>query len=175
MIAKHAEVAGRDSEVRRLPHQYELMAGLGVRRGVHGIGLAWYFYLQQPNVPERLAAQTAEFTGLIYNKYYVDQIYDAMFVNRAKDLAVALGAFDVGVISTAMGVNGVGWATRLASSIGIVLGQVGYRRARENGGARCDHRLSGTHDSERARIELRPADCSGRAGLFQPLSCGWPV
>ena len=31
-----------------------------------------------------------EFSGLyklLYNKYYVDQIYDAMFVNRTKDLA----------------------------------------------------------------------------------------
>ncbi len=48
-------------------------------------------------------------TGLIYNKYYVDQIYDAMFVNRTKDLGTALGAFDRTVIDGA-GVNGAGLA-----------------------------------------------------------------
>ncbi len=74
------------------------------------------------------------FTRLIYNKYYVDQIYDAMFVNRAKDLGVTLGAFDVGVIN-GLGVNGAGWLTRLVSSISSGLGQVGHRRAGESGGA----------------------------------------
>ena len=48
---------------------------------------------------------------LLYNKYYVDQIYDAMFVNRTKDLATALGAFDRGVIN-GLGVDGAGWLTR---------------------------------------------------------------
>jgi NADH-quinone oxidoreductase subunit L len=49
----------------------------------------------------------------------VDQIYDAMFVNRAKDLGTTLGAFDVGVIN-GVGVNGVGWLTRFASSFEMV-------------------------------------------------------
>ena len=35
--------------------------------------------------PERLLRR------LIYNKYYVDEIYDAMFVNRAKDLGARAG------------------------------------------------------------------------------------
>ena len=56
---------------------------------------------------------------MLYNKYYVDQIYDAMFVNRAKDLALTLGAFDVGVIN-GLGVDGAGWLTRDASRISMV-------------------------------------------------------
>ncbi len=43
---------------------------------------------------------------LLYNKYYVDQLYDAMFVNRMKDLALTLGAFDVNFIN-GLGVDGV--------------------------------------------------------------------
>ncbi len=53
---------------------------------------------------------------MIYNKYYVDQLYDAMFVNRVKDLAVTLGAFDVNIIN-GLGVDGSGWATRVTSTI----------------------------------------------------------
>jgi NADH-quinone oxidoreductase subunit L len=46
----------------------------------------------------------------------VDQLYDALFVNRMKDLALTLGAFDVGIIN-GLGVDGSGWLTRVASSI----------------------------------------------------------
>ena len=56
---------------------------------------------------------------MLYNKYYVDQIYDAMFVNRTKDLATTLGAFDRGMIN-GLGVDGAGWLTRTLSSISMV-------------------------------------------------------
>ena len=58
------------------------------------------------------------FYKLVYNKYYVDEIYDALFVNRAKDLGLALGAFDANVID-GLGVNGAGWLTRAISRISI--------------------------------------------------------
>jgi hypothetical protein len=48
----------------------------------------------------------------------VDELYDAMFVNRAKDLGLALGAFDRNVIDGA-GVNGAGWLTRFISKVSI--------------------------------------------------------
>ena len=56
---------------------------------------------------------------LLYNKYYVDQIYDAMFVNRTKDLALTLGSFDRGVIN-GLGVDGAGWLTRVTSRISMM-------------------------------------------------------
>ena len=46
----------------------------------------------------------------------MDEIYDALFVNRTKDLGTALWAFDRTIIDGA-GVNGVGWLTRLISRI----------------------------------------------------------
>jgi NADH:ubiquinone oxidoreductase subunit 5 (subunit L)/multisubunit Na+/H+ antiporter MnhA subunit len=48
----------------------------------------------------------------------VDQIYDALFVNRAKDLGLALGAFDRTVIDGA-GVNGAGWLTCFISKVSM--------------------------------------------------------
>jgi NADH-quinone oxidoreductase subunit L len=84
-----------------------------------GIWLAWRFYIQNPEIPERLAASWPRLYRLIYNKYYVDQIYDALFVNRAKDLGTTLGAFDRGIID-GLGVNGAGWVTRTTSRLSIV-------------------------------------------------------
>ncbi len=48
----------------------------------------------------------------------MDQIYDSLFVNRAKDLGLALGAFDRTVIDGA-GVNGAGWLTRFISKVSM--------------------------------------------------------
>jgi NADH-quinone oxidoreductase subunit L len=118
VIAKQAEVVAAIPEAATHTTEYELMA-VSVLVALIGIGLAWYFYLRKPSIPGTIVAKTGGLYRLIYNKYYVDQIYDAMFVNRAKDLGTTLGAFDVVVIN-GLGVNGVGWLTRLASSIEMV-------------------------------------------------------
>jgi NADH-quinone oxidoreductase subunit L len=70
-------------------------------------------------VPGKIAAASPFLYRWLYNKYYVDQIYDAMFVNRTKDLALTLGAFDRGVIN-GLGVDGAGWLTRITSRISMV-------------------------------------------------------
>jgi NADH-quinone oxidoreductase subunit L len=98
--------------------ELELM-GVSVLVALIGIGLAWYFYLRRPAIPETLAQKSGGLYRLIYNKYYVDQIYDAMFVNRSKDLGTTLGAFDRGVID-GLFVNGAGWVTRATSSVSMV-------------------------------------------------------
>jgi NADH-quinone oxidoreductase subunit L len=118
VIARHAEVIAAVPEATQRTTEYELMA-VSVLVGLIGIGLAWFFYLRRPAIPERIAEKSGGFYHLLYNKYYVDQIYDAMFVNRAKDLGVTLGAFDVGVID-GLGVNGAGWVTRATSSLSMV-------------------------------------------------------
>ncbi len=56
--------------------------------------------------------------GLFYNKYYVDEIYGAAFVDGfAKGGGTALTEFDSRVVDG--GVNGAGWLTRFTSSISI--------------------------------------------------------
>ena len=55
---------------------------------------------------------------LLYNKYYVDEIYNAMFVDGfAKGGGAAMSRFDAAVIDGA--VNGAGWLTRFTSSVSI--------------------------------------------------------
>jgi len=118
VIARHAEVIAAVPEATQRGSEYGLMAA-SVLVGLIGISLAWFFYLRRPRIPGTLAARSGGLYRLIYNKYYVDQIYDAMFVNRTKDLGTTLGAFDRGVID-GLGVNGAGWVTRAFSSISMV-------------------------------------------------------
>ncbi len=118
VIARHAEVIAAVPEATQHTTEYELMA-VSVLVALVGIGLAWFFYLRKPSIPGTLAQKSGGLYRLIYNKYYVDQIYDAMFVNRSKDLGTTLGAFDRGVID-GLFVNGAGWVTRATSSVSMV-------------------------------------------------------
>ena len=117
VIARHAEVVAAVPEATQRMTEWELM-GVSVLVALIGIGLAWYFYLRKPAIPEAVAEKSGGLYELIYNKYYIDQLYDAMFVNRTKDLGTTLGAFDRGVID-GLGVNGAGWVTRTSSSLSM--------------------------------------------------------
>jgi NADH-quinone oxidoreductase subunit L len=102
------------------PHEYGsgwefFLMGLSVVTAFVGIGVAYRMYVQQPALSDRMAGA---FTGLhrvLLHKYYVDEIYDALFVNRIKDLGSALGTFDRDVVDG--GVNGVGWTTRMSGEL----------------------------------------------------------
>jgi NADH-quinone oxidoreductase subunit L len=97
--------------------EYGLMLA-SVIVGLAGIAVAWQMYIRNTALPERIATSCGALYRLVYNKYYVDEIYDALFVNRTKDLGNTLGAFDTGVIDGA-GVNGVAFVTRLISRISM--------------------------------------------------------
>ena len=118
VMVKHAEEGGEAAAghaASGASMEYLLML-LSVAIAAGGIWLAYRWYIERPEVPDKIAAASPFLYRLIYNKYYVDQLYDAMFVNRVKDLALTLGAFDVNFIN-GLGVDGSAWATRLTSSI----------------------------------------------------------
>ena len=85
---------------------------------VLGIWFAWYVYLKRGELAGRYAKAFGGFYHFVCRKYYVDELYDAVFVNRAKDLGAALGVFDSQVID-GLGVNGAAWVTRFASRLSI--------------------------------------------------------
>jgi NADH-quinone oxidoreductase subunit L len=116
VIAHHAEAA-QEAHAMSANAEFGLMA-VSVLIAAMGIWLAYQLYLKKPSVPTMLAATFPRLYTLLYNKYYIDQIYDALFVNRAKDLGNALGAFDRGVIN-GIGVDGAGWLTRVTSRISM--------------------------------------------------------
>ena len=47
---------------------------------VLGFGLAWLFYIRRPDLPAKLATQQAPLYRFLLNKWYFDEIYDAIFV-----------------------------------------------------------------------------------------------
>jgi NADH-quinone oxidoreductase subunit L len=118
VIAHYPPAAAAVPEAASHGTEYMLMLA-SVLVALLGIWVARKFYIEQPSIPEKLAANWGGVYKVLCNKYYVDQIYDAMFVNRSKDLALTLGSFDRGVID-GLGVNGVGFLTRLTSSISMV-------------------------------------------------------
>ncbi len=58
-----------------------------------GIALAYFFYVVRPSIPQNLARRARPVFSLLANKYYVDELYNAVFVKPAFLLA---NAFAVG-------------------------------------------------------------------------------
>ncbi len=102
---------------RHEPIEYVLMF-VSVAIALGGIWLARRVYLEREGLADQLAASWSGLHRLLYRKYYMDEIYDALFVNRTKDLATSLGAFDRGVID-GLGVNGSAALTRFTSRVSI--------------------------------------------------------
>jgi NADH-quinone oxidoreductase subunit L len=51
-----------------------------------GLGVAWLFYIVDPSLPRRLAATQPILYRFLLNKWYFDEIYDAILVRPAKRL-----------------------------------------------------------------------------------------
>jgi len=97
--------------------EYALMAAFVACVGL-GFWLARKLYLAHPKLHTQLAASWPRLHNVLVHKYYVDEIYDALFVNRIKDLSTALGFFDSKVID-GVGVEGAGWLVRFFSRISM--------------------------------------------------------
>jgi NADH-quinone oxidoreductase subunit L len=54
-----------------------------------GLGLAWLFYIQKPELPARLAESQRPLYLFLLNKWYFDELFDLIFVRPAK----AIGRF----------------------------------------------------------------------------------
>jgi len=105
-----------------------LLVGIAVAVAIVGIVGAWRLLKPQALVPARSASEERGFARLLRNKWYVDEIYDALIVrplvwlsrevlwkqvdSRAIDGAVVNGA--------ARGARALGWANRWLQT-----GQVG--------------------------------------------------
>ena len=102
-----------------------MVASTGAALG--GLFTAYLFYSARPELPERLATQAHAMYSILTNKYYVDEIYDAIIVMPVVQTSREfLWKFvDVSVIDGA--VNGVGKVVR-GSAGGLRHMQSGYVR-----------------------------------------------
>src|SRR5881397_266231 len=98
-----------------VPHADPAAAGimlLATLMGLGGIATAYLAYVKSPGLPQQLADQWRNVYALSLNKWYVDELYDRLFVRPTVALASGLWKIvDVEVIDAM--VNGVASATVL--------------------------------------------------------------
>jgi NADH-quinone oxidoreductase subunit L len=95
-----------------------LLMVLSLSIAAAGAYVAYVFYLKDKAIPDRLAAGFEGVYTTLSNKYWVDEIYDTLFVNRIKGLGTWFARFDLNIIDG--GVNGSAWMTRAIASLSNV-------------------------------------------------------
>jgi NADH-quinone oxidoreductase subunit L len=84
-----------------------------------GIIAAYRFYVLNPQIADRLKERYAGAHNLLFNKYFVDELYGATFIKGFMKSASGSWTVDRRVVDGA--VNGTGWATVFASWISSLL------------------------------------------------------
>ncbi|MDP3790908.1 MAG: NADH-quinone oxidoreductase subunit L [Candidatus Omnitrophota bacterium] len=81
-----------------------------------GIGTAYLFYIMKNKIlPLGIRNKFAPLYNLLYNKYYIDEIYEFIFIKPAVRLARLASKFDLGIIDGA--VNGTARVAVILSKI----------------------------------------------------------
>jgi NADH-quinone oxidoreductase subunit L len=98
------------------PENMALVA-ISVAFGLVGIAAAYVMYVVKPGMADSFASSIGGLYKAVYNKWYVDEIYDATIVNPLVDgsRSVLWKVFDVGIIDGA--VNGAGGVARRVGSV----------------------------------------------------------
>ena len=102
-------------DAHHVPTWVKLMPFLAM---LSGLALAYQFYIRRPDLPGKLADSQPHLYQFLLNKWYVDEIYDFLFVNPAKAVGRFLwkkgdgGTIDGFLNGLAMGV--IPFFTRLA-------------------------------------------------------------
>jgi NADH-quinone oxidoreductase subunit L len=105
------------------PHDLHLAAstewmliGASVAAGLLGIAVAYWFYIARPTIPVALARRFSGIYNLLWHKYWIDEIYSWLFVDKGYRLAMFLWQIvDVKVIDGFA--NGLGRATAALSRV----------------------------------------------------------
>ncbi|KQT19477.1 NADH:ubiquinone oxidoreductase subunit L [Methylobacterium sp. Leaf399] len=90
-----------------------------------GFVLAFWMYIRRPELPGALADQQPVLYRFLLNKWYVDELYERIFVRPAKDFGKFLWKEGDGRVIDGMGPDGI--AARVADvTRGVVRLQTGY-------------------------------------------------
>jgi len=89
---------------------------LSVLAGIIGLGAAAYMYTVNTRLPRAIAEKVPGLYRAMFDKYYVDEFYHAIFVRGGTALATGLWRiFDIGIVDGT--VNGTAWLVGALSSI----------------------------------------------------------
>jgi len=93
------------------------LMGLSVLIAIIGIATAYTLYIVNPDIPKKITTAFPALHRAVYNKWYIDELYDFLLVNPCKALGQFLWkGFDVVVVDGL--VNGV--ATVVMSFGGVI-------------------------------------------------------
>jgi NADH-quinone oxidoreductase subunit L len=97
-------------------HDFMLVA-ISVGAGVTGLLLAYLLYVARPGMADSIAASLGGLYRLVYNKYFVDEVYDALVVKPAVagSRTILWRGIDAGLIDGT--VNGVGTVARATGAL----------------------------------------------------------
>ncbi|MFO7766651.1 MAG: NADH-quinone oxidoreductase subunit L [Pelovirga sp.] len=103
--------------------EYTLIA-LSVSIALFGIYMAWLMYMKNPALPAQFTARFAGLYRFVFNKWYIDELYDFLFVNPCKRFGTFLWRiFDVKIVDGI--VNGSAWVFK-GLGAGLRYTQTGY-------------------------------------------------
>jgi len=108
-------------ELHAIEHSQELwMASWAVAAALAGTGLAWLSYLRKPRIPGWLAANLSGPYRALFNKYYIDELYDVVIVRPLVALSdrVLYRIVDARWID-GIGVNGTAHGIRAFAANGL--------------------------------------------------------
>ncbi|MEJ0063673.1 MAG: NADH-quinone oxidoreductase subunit L [Alphaproteobacteria bacterium] len=107
---------------KHVPHIVTLLPLLAA---LSGIGLAYVAYLAAPGLPAKFARAMGGLYRLVFNKYYIDELYDFLFVRTARRYGEALWRWGDDKVIDGFGPNGIAaLAQRLAARASAM--QTGY-------------------------------------------------
>jgi NADH-quinone oxidoreductase subunit L len=94
------------------PTILQALMGAPVIAGLLGLLLAWWMYIKSPETPEKLATSLSGPYKLLYGKYFIDEIYQALIVRPLVWISenILWHVVDEGVIDGT--VNGVATVSR---------------------------------------------------------------
>ncbi len=117
---------GKDNKVLEEMHHVPLtFAMLPTAMMALGFIVAWHFYIRRPDIPVELARQHEVLYKFLLNKWYFDEIYDALIVNPTKRLGYLLWKGGDGWLIDGFGPDGVS-ARVLDVTRNVVRLQSGY-------------------------------------------------
>ncbi len=130
-LANFLEPALAAGEPHAIEHSTEFwLAAWAVAIALAGTILAWLLYVRRPGIPAWLAARLSGVYRALVNKYYVDELYDAVIVRPLVALSdrVLYRNIDAGLID-GVGVNGTAYGIRAIAANGLKYAQNGLTQS----------------------------------------------
>jgi NADH-quinone oxidoreductase subunit L len=86
VFAKYAPAESANATAEKTPAEHEdtgmelALMGVSVAVGVIGFAGAWYLYYKRTDLPAKMAASAGGFYRLVLDKYRIDELYGAVFI-----------------------------------------------------------------------------------------------